>query len=221
MRTFVLEPACEIAASWIEPVTGRTIESLTHSLLRLRNKTSNATSALHFLVLSESLERNRQIAAALRETAEGPSMIEPDKLHATHATPEDRFVVSWGSHCQVTLQAVTRMSRPTSKAQIDQLRSQLDQQIEACNRTDPLNLLVFAGASPDPSLIHWEDYCRGWAELLGLVQACEFNAELPAFRKLPKYLLSADDPRWAAHELQAAMTAMTCPIQPCGAFFDA
>lgn len=221
MRTFVLEPACEIAATWVEPVTGRTIESLTQSLLLLRNEASHAASSVHFLVLSESPDRNREIASALRNDSGNSSIIESKQTLALPREHEARFTCSLSSHRHITFQSMPRIERSTFKSQIDHLRSQLNEEIEAFNRTTPLSLLVFAGASPDPSLIHWEDYCRGWAELLGLVQACEFESDSNAFRKLPKYLLSADDPRWAAHELQAAMTAMTCPIQPCGAFFDA
>jgi len=221
MRTFVLEPACEIAASWIEPVTGQTIESLSQSLLQIRDHALDASPSVHVLVVTENIERTHRIAEAILETAHTQTATEPHVLEELHDVAGNRFVVQLNSNCHVTLQSMPPLKRPTSKAQIEDVRHQLDHQIVEYQATRPLNLLVFAGASPDPSLIHWEDYCRGWAELLGLVNSCEFKSDVSAFRKLPKYLLAADDPMWAAHELRAAMTAMTCPIQPCGAFFDA
>ncbi len=220
MRTFVLEPACEIAPTWIEPVTGQTIESLSQSLLQLSAHTLDSSPSVHILVVSENIERSRQIAEAILETSHSMSTQEPYKAANLQELADNRLIVQLNSKCHIMLQSVTPLKRPISKSQIDDLRYQFDHQIAQCQATKRLNLLVFAGASPDPSLIHWEDYCRGWAELLGLVHSCEFKSDVDSFRKLPKYLLAADDPKWAAHELRAAMTAMTCPIQPCGAFFD-
>ncbi len=221
MRTFVLEPACEIAASWIEPVTYQTIESLNRSLQQIRANDLKGVPSVHILVLSESIERTHRIAEALIKSSYTQATPESNAMDEWDAVANNRLTVHWNPSRRFTLQSLTPLTRPTSKSQIDELRRRFEQLIMEFQATYPLNLLVFAGASPDPSLIHWEDYCRGWAELLGLVGSYEFASNTTAFRKLPKYLLSADDPAWAAHELRAAMTAMTCPIQPCGAFFDA
>lgn len=221
MRTFVLEPACEIAASWTEPVTGQTIENLSRSLLKIRANDLKGDPSVHVFVLSESIERTHRVAAALIKSLERSATPELNAMAESDAAANNRLTVHWNSNRKFTLQTLTPLTRPTSKSQIDELRHQLDQQSIEYQATHPLNLLVFAGASPDPSLIHWEDYCRGWAELLGLVGSGQFATNTATFRSLSKYLLSADDPTWAAHELRAAMTAMTCPIQPCGAFFDA
>lgn len=221
MRTFVLEPACEIASTWIEPVTGQTLESLSQALLQLRANDLKGLPSSHILVLSESLERTHRIADELIAASRDPVNSEPKIRSGWDQGVRAQRSIQVNSRHRVTLQSLAPLTRPTSQSQIDDLRRQFDHQIDECKATCPLSLLVFAGASPDPSLIHWEDYCRGWAEFLGLVASSEPTSDTPAFRKLPKYLLAADEPKWAAHELDAAITAMTCPIHPSGAFFDA
>ena len=239
MRTFVLEPACEIAGDWIEPVTGQRIADLSQRLQQARAKEQLGHHAIHILVLTESTERIRLIAQSLisdhQATTFDPAI--PESLDGG-----ERFIVRMNGSRQITLQSMAPLLRTNSKSQFEDIRFRLNRQIMENELSHPLQLLVFAGASPDPEAIHWEDYCRNWAELFELItldgrgrlppsltldrqeppppSKSDIVARLNALRRLPKYLLSADDPAWAAHELRAAMTAMTCPIQSSGAFFD-
>jgi 2-amino-4-hydroxy-6-hydroxymethyldihydropteridine diphosphokinase len=78
-------------------------------------------------------------------------------------------------------------------------------------------LTVFAVASPDPMTILWEDYSLPWAGLLELSPAgCQREAGLRLSG--PRYLMPANDLRWAAHEIHSAQQAMTCNIEPIEAF---
>lgn len=93
-----------------------------------------------------------------------------------------------------------------------------------CEHTKPRNgmqrasvLSIFAVASPDPMTILWEDYSLSWAGLLELSPA-SCNAESSIFLSGPRYLLPANDLRWAAHEIHSAQQAMTCVIEPVEAF---
>ena len=219
-RTFVLEPACEIAATWIEPVTGQSIQNLNQSILPLRTNENNEFETVHFVVLSEDIERTHRIAEALIAGSNRSTMEQSNATAEISSDASNRLIVHLNHHRRITLQPIAPLVRPNSKSQVDDLRRHLNQQIVESQTAHPMHLLVFAGTSPDSSTIHWEDYCRNWAELLGLIASHEWTSNTTVFRSLPKYILTADDPKWAAHELLAAMTAMTCPIQPCGEFFD-
>jgi len=225
MRTFVLEPACEIASDWIEPVTGQTIAGLSQMLQQSRANEQLGIAAIHILVLSESEQRIQRIAQSLIEPThdsisnhDKATLVDSTKVRSTEDSKQT--VVRMSRSRRITLQSVDPQSRTISQTLIEATRRQLNYQIVDYEKELPLQLLVFAGASPDPEAIHWEDYCRSWAELFELSPTNQDTNERNAFRRLPKYLLSADDPVWAAHELQAAMTAMTCPIEASGAFFD-
>ena len=160
MRTFVLEPACEIAASWIEPVTGQSIESLSLSLRQLRGTEIGEAIAIHYLVLSESIERANRIAASLVEGSNRSAMSEPNTANRIFLEANDRVTVELNPFQRVTIQSLASLSRSATASQIDELRGLLDEQIAEFQTTNPLHLLIFAGASPDPSVIHWEDSCR-------------------------------------------------------------
>lgn len=219
MRTFVLEPAREIAAQWIEPVTSQSIDELCKSLRQFQNEDHRNTEMIHILVISENIELVDRIGHELVETTNDSRFI-VEKTNARDSSSSNRCTVRWNDHRQATIQSIDPLARPISRSQIVSTRLLLNQKIIEHQANHPLHLLVFAGSSPDPDAIHWEDYCRRWAELLGMDSTYENSSETESFSRLPKYLLSADDAAWAAHELLAAMTAMTCPVQSSGAFFD-
>jgi 2-amino-4-hydroxy-6-hydroxymethyldihydropteridine diphosphokinase len=198
LRTFVLEPASEIAARWIEPVTGMAIEQLRDELRAL---SGSHASPPHVLLLADQ----QSILDALKVSMEADSRSLP-------------FGV-------VEPLLLSRASRAASLQTVLEMREEIAQRF--ISLTDKsIRLIVFAGTTPDPTAVHWEDYGRIWAELFGMNRRLRFE-ELPSsiaeqqFRRIPKYLLSADDPDWAAHELRAAIIAMTCPVRACGEFFDA
>jgi len=78
-------------------------------------------------------------------------------------------------------------------------------------------LSIFAVASPDPMTILWEDYSLPWAGLLKLSPAgCGGDAGSRLVG--PRYLMPANDLRWAAHEIHSAQQAMACIIEPTEVF---
>ncbi len=74
-------------------------------------------------------------------------------------------------------------------------------------------LSIFAVASPDPMTILWEDYSLPWAGLLELSPSGR-REKAGILLSGPRYLMPANDLRWAAHEIHSAQQAMTCIIEP-------
>jgi 2-amino-4-hydroxy-6-hydroxymethyldihydropteridine diphosphokinase len=219
-RTFVLEPACEIAAEWIEPVTGRSIEDLHRSLVAIRQNFEQGKKAIHFLILCDRAEKAHAIREAFTRHSQSAPVVAPRANPSKSAAP-DSLEIQLSPSRHLTFKIHPLPPRPIESSWFENLRQSLAQFMLDWQSSDPIHFLAVAGVSPDPSVIHWEDYCRPWAELLGLVaNPHESTREVVRFRGVPKYLLSADDPDWAAHELQAAMEAMTCRIQADGEFFS-
>jgi 2-amino-4-hydroxy-6-hydroxymethyldihydropteridine diphosphokinase len=67
-------------------------------------------------------------------------------------------------------------------------------------------LTIVAVSTPDPETVQWEDYARLWTTTLGLHSVDSSFAG-------PRYLLPANDIRWAAHEIEAAIQAMDCSVE--------
>jgi hypothetical protein len=74
-----------------------------------------------------------------------------------------------------------------------------------------LALLVLAIVCPDPSIAAWEDYTRKWAQWLGFESDPQGSLELSY--NAPRYLLNCFDLKWALHEIEAAISAMTCELR--------
>ncbi len=119
---------------------------------------------------------------------------------------------------------VPAVSRFATQQSLLEARAAIAKQLDMLTNQS-IELIVFAGTTPDPASVHWEDFGRVWADLLGLSNRIR-TEDLPdcpeelRFRRIPKYMLSADNPEWAAHELKAAVTAMTCPVHANGSFFE-
>jgi hypothetical protein len=79
-------------------------------------------------------------------------------------------------------------------------------------------LTIAAVASPDPTTVLWEDCSQPWV--------CAFNMETsisvdPSELRCihgPRYVMPADDPKWAVHEIVAADRAMRCELEATEAF---
>ncbi len=207
IRTFVLEPAAEIAADWIEPVTGTTIKQLRDELRILPP-------------LAHSYGRGAG-GEGLLSAVSTPDRASPRILLLTESDEAySAFFQAQPDFIQV--HRVPLLDRRSNHQYVDAYRSTLTEQLNEAMQRSP-RLIAFAGSSPDPTSIHWEDYCRVWAEVFRLnrpSQQSEVDIADSAFDRTPKYLLSAEDTQWAIHELQAALTAMTCLASPCGEFFD-
>jgi 2-amino-4-hydroxy-6-hydroxymethyldihydropteridine diphosphokinase len=184
MRRFILEPALEVAADWIEPVSGWTISQL-H-----RHIASETPSILLCGDFSQDL--SQLVSQALRQLdlpeSQGIDCNDPfgPKLQAglpwmcslpwPHAAP---------SLCIHALDAI-------------KMKSQIPK------------LMIIAAAPPSDIDVAWEDWLRCWADALGMrsssVSRLAWNG--------PRYLLPLQDRQWAVHELVAAIQAMQCPVEP-------
>jgi len=78
----------------------------------------------------------------------------------------------------------------------------------------PASLTIVAVASPDPMSVLWEDYSLAWATRLNLTANGLAISPKPDVISGPRYLMPANDLRWAAHEIHSAFQAMTCNIEP-------
>jgi 2-amino-4-hydroxy-6-hydroxymethyldihydropteridine diphosphokinase len=75
-------------------------------------------------------------------------------------------------------------------------------------------LTVVAVASPDPTTVLWEDYSHPWAVRLNMKESATSHPNIAG----PRYLLPANDPKWAAHEIIAAHQATMCSVEMDGEF---
>lgn len=188
MRKFILDPAAEIAAELIDPVSRRSVAELA-SRLEVR--------PYRMAVLFESSHIFDQVRCHLPELSQGtgganrqghPWLIdqEQNEIHPVQV-PVDEF----------------RSGRLDLGSWIHQSLFQ------------HMTLLVALVASPDPETVAWEDYASPWARALRLWNSPS-NSSSDASPNTPQalcgYLLAADSPKWAAHEIKAAFGAMKCVI---------
>jgi 2-amino-4-hydroxy-6-hydroxymethyldihydropteridine diphosphokinase len=205
IRTFVLEPASEIAGDWIDPVTGSSLQTLAARLRASSSSPAPSHGWPRILILVDDRDMMAKFEESWSYSAEG--------LVADHG-----LTLGW-----IKLLLVPRLSRQQLPVEQDAYRRNLSLALSPW-LDERLNLLAYAGASPDPTTVLWEDFCRPWAELLGMIGhrpagLASDEEQSRNFAAVPKYLLAGDDPAWAFHEVQAALAAMRCQIYPCGSFF--
>ncbi|MFN7797536.1 MAG: 2-amino-4-hydroxy-6-hydroxymethyldihydropteridine diphosphokinase [Planctomycetota bacterium] len=73
---------------------------------------------------------------------------------------------------------------------------------------------------PDPENIQWEDYCLPWAFSMGFAHTSNAvisdNSHPSGIGLGARYLLPGTDVHWVCHEIQAALLALRCPVEPTG-----
>ena len=74
-------------------------------------------------------------------------------------------------------------------------------------------LTIAAVASPDPTTVFWEDCSKPWVRALNLETSVSMNASEVRCIQGPRYLMPADDVKWAVHEMIAADQAMRCWVE--------
>ena len=74
-------------------------------------------------------------------------------------------------------------------------------------------LTIAAVASPDPTTVLWEDYSKPWVRALDLETTVSMNASEVRCIHGPRYLMPADDAKWAVHEIIAADQATRCWVE--------
>jgi 2-amino-4-hydroxy-6-hydroxymethyldihydropteridine diphosphokinase len=186
MRRFVLEPALEVAADWIEPVTGWSIQQLFDNL---------ANTPPHILLCgSDTAQLQHMAFNALSEIEITATQCQ--LLGNSDATSKLEAQKPW-----IAINDLT-----------NKILSPADLIRDGLSISTPLqpNLLIVI-ASPPPNVdVAWEDWLRCWADIL----AMRPNSTPHISWNGPRYLLPLQSVSWATHELVAAFQAMQCPVVP-------
>lgn len=204
MRRFILEPALDVAAEWIDPVSGLSIAELARSL--------RASPASLVLVASEELRPQpllEEVALAARCQWVQPvsQLVYAETQDHLHSLSRE---TSQGSNATDSVAGTRHVGHSRWIGYIDHRSLMGGQQILLLPSP---KLTVLLAKPVKSSGAAWEDVHRSLAGWLGL---CENDA--PGFPSWPlrgpRYLLNTDDRAWALHELIAACEAMDCPIEP-------
>jgi 2-amino-4-hydroxy-6-hydroxymethyldihydropteridine diphosphokinase len=192
-RRFVLQPACEVAADWLEPVSGWSLANLAAHL--------QARSRPRLLVVGEPAAGFEAVLEALRAE---PWLSGPADEATQPAGRMSGTLEGTGPLADVDWLRLNDGS--LAAGELGELQQRL------VGYLVPPQLLVVVARTPDPLSVAWEDYSRPWAVWLGMTGgAVGLNRSLPVG---PRYLLEGHDPAWAAHEIQAALEAMVCDLEP-------
>lgn len=192
-RRFVLEPACEVAADWQEPVSGWSLAQLAgHLQSRQRPR---------LLVVGEPSAGFNGLLDALRQQ---PWIDRCCGGASRSETSETGTLQGIGPVADIDWLRLGDGS--LAARQFGGLLGTLDAY------PLPPQLLVVVSRTPDPLSVAWEDYSRPWATWLGMTSGAAGLGHSCAIG--PRYLLEGHDPVWAAHEIQAAAEAMLCHVEP-------
>ena len=74
-------------------------------------------------------------------------------------------------------------------------------------------LTIAAVASPDPTTVLWEDCSKPWVHALNMETAINVDPNESRCIQGPRYLMPADDTKWAVHEILSADQAMRCGLE--------
>jgi 2-amino-4-hydroxy-6-hydroxymethyldihydropteridine diphosphokinase len=78
---------------------------------------------------------------------------------------------------------------------------------------DSPKLTIAAVASPDPTTVLWEDCSKPWVHALNMQTSVRVDANEKRCIEGPRYLMPADDTKWAVHEILSADQAMRCKLE--------
>lgn len=211
MRRFILMPACDVAADWIDPVSRSSIFELSSrlksgpaSLCLIGHQHSAATS-----ILAEAARQAK--ATWLRPESNCDAIKNPDQSRV------HRNASRWVQF--VPRPASEDSSKSTSG---ENFGNYLNNSFHQVSDAEPCLAVCLAEPEPAPSEhsnglqgkeAAWEDVYRNLATRLNLL-ASSPNRPPPLEYVGGRYLLPADDLDWATHELVAALDAMDCPVEP-------
>lgn len=184
MRRFVLEPALEVAANWIEPVSGWSIQRLFDHI------SAGPPSILVCGDAAQDLPACTQDALQQLSLSTSQTYCYPNREPIDLNKSEPWFcTLPW-----------TQLAPSLCIPALDLLRLQFE---------IPKVLIVAAAPPPDID-VAWEDWLRCWADALGMRSSSAAKMQWNG----PRYLLPMQDRQWATHELVAAVQAMQCPVEP-------
>lgn len=184
MRRFVLEPALEVAANWVEPVSGWSIQKLFEHI------TAGPPSILVCGDAAQDLPSCTQDALQQLSLSTSQTFCFPNREPADLNKSDPWFcTLPW-----------TQLAPSLCIPALDLLRLQFEIP----------KVLVVAAAPPPDIDVAWEDWLRCWADALGMRSSSAAKMQWNG----PRYLLPMQDRQWATHELVAAVQAMQCPVEP-------
>jgi 2-amino-4-hydroxy-6-hydroxymethyldihydropteridine diphosphokinase len=185
MRRFILQPAADVAADWLDPVSQQTIGDLASRLSASRSSLILASPP----ALPGQLVLQRTACQDVRHTSVD-EMLRPNAVVARSSSN------SWRSAAHSdTVLLMQRLDHPLALSQT------------------ATKLIIFWESAAEDSA--WEDEHRKLAVQLRLTDfesAKSIASPLPLIG--PRYLLATSDPDWAAHEVTAALEAMDCQVEP-------
>lgn len=189
MRQFILKPAIDVAADWIDPASAMSIETLS---MRLE-------------------------AGPSRLLLVGPSSLPLEEI-ALKAIQDQGIVSRFDDSSAYVSRNVHRREeltcRPNRSVELTDL-VQFSSAITSANKPNPkqLDRLAFVWVSSAEGSA-WEDQHHDLAVQL---RFCEPNPRRPAIQHWningPRYLLATSDIAWATHEISAALDAMDCVVE--------
>lgn len=188
MRRFILIPALDVAADWIDPVTGMSICELAQPL-------QSGPGSL-CLVASDTVTAR----AWLKEVA----ALAAAQLLPSGQRPSGQPSSSSGS-------------RWLSLVSATEFELQLRASPPAADEPRP-KLTIFLTESSKDADAAWEIQHLHLAQQTRMLDSSPVNldtsvCEFPAWVG-PRYLLSSHNGQWAIHEMVSALEAMDCPIEP-------
>lgn len=195
MRRFVLLPALDVAADWLDPVTNMSLATLAN---RLRMVPTSV------VVVGGLDGHGKKIAVEAARLAMCEwldlNLVQPE-LELAHRAQHRTNVLQYLRHSDQSrwlgyLPADVHGSEPPSISM-------------------PATVTLFLGSELGSQEVAWEDYNRQLAEQLGF---CEPPLGMMLTQRWsisgPRYLLPVIDDAWAVHEIVSAFEAMDCPVEP-------
>jgi len=206
MRRFILLPALDVAADWLDPVTEWTVEQLA----------SQVSSGKGTLVLVADSDMKPEVILEEVSRASHARWIPTEQLALGSPMDDSQRAVSWIS----TEEFFGNWERSLHPS---------------CGQSSTRLTKLWFFLKPSDSSDSWEDRYRELAMRLRLAsgtsdamaspgKATAFEhqprpqlppSSLPSILPAggPRYLLATCDPGWAVHELVAALDAMDCPVE--------
>lgn len=170
MRSFILKPALDVAADWLDPVSRMTLQQLNENL----DSSASGEVAEYIFVSPESLPLMSVVSKA------------------------------WHGQADVKSNTSFRLAK----------LEDLDELMQVTNGMSICKLLIVWVDVKEGSA--WEDQHRSLAIKLRLSESLQAGRSDPSSLPFigPRYLLATSDQSWAVHEIEAALQAMHCEINP-------
>ena len=188
MRRFILQPAIDVAADWIEPVSGWTIAQLAKAL---------STAPASILLVSHDTHRDVRLIESAASVARCELIsVRLSDTNTQPPTPDQRWL-SLVSLAELTTFPQLKLF-PAPRL--------------VCVLAPPTHVTDAAWEDINRQTARWLGLC---ASAIGLLTLDESNNSMTQWPlNGPRYLLSTDDVAWAQHEIVAALDAMDCPVEP-------